>query len=583
MSIISWDEFVKQQKGEYELTLNPENLRLGDQVVRIDDGGRGIDFPAEGRNVETFEQKAWFQRHCRRVTIDLKRCLNRRPSGTDAAMSTAGTLPAIKGDLTALAKSTLNTRKLGRAWSAYRQMSLVSQSLVLSFHQHGQVDLEGAREAIDRLLDAVPETMAALLWLTHIREKSRYTFQHGLNVAIVGAAFAHAAGWDRKIQHNIALAGLLHDLGKVRISLKVLNKDGPLSKAESEHVRLHTTLGHELLSQNEGVPQSVSRAVLYHHERPDGKGYPEGLTREGIPALARLIGILDSYDAMTSIRFHRPAFSHQQALGEIWKQRQQQFDGPLAEAMCRFLGAAPPGTVVRLPDDRIAVAIQASAKGNWPVVRQLHRRGKGVEFGVEIDLAELSAAQDGGSFAITTLPEGFGRISMRELTRALPAVLAESEKDSSGKDSSESTFRERRRRARVDAPKGTRILVIDDALTIRRTLQHMLGQAAYRVSLAEDATSGLELAATEGPDLIILDIVLPDLSGFRALRRLRRDASTRHIPVIMISGNSGAIEKFFLQRVGADDFIHKPFGRLEVFSAIERLVRSGSLPKRVAG
>lgn len=582
MSIISWDEFVKQQKGEYELTLGPESLRLGDHVVRIDDGGRGIEFPAEGRQVETFEQKQWFHRHCRRVTIDLKRCLNRRPSGADAAQSSAGTLPAIKGEMTALGKSALSSRKLARAWSTYRQLSLVSQSLVLSFHQHGHIDVVGAREAIDRLIEATPEHMAALLWLTRIREKSRYTFQHGLNVAILGVAYAHAAGWDPRIQHTIALAGLLHDLGKVRVSLKVLNKAGSLSKAESEHVRLHTSLGHELLSQNEGVPLAVSRAVLYHHERPDGKGYPEGLTREGIPALARLIGILDAYDAMTSIRFHRTAFSHQQALGEIWKQRGQQFDGPMAEAFCRFLGTAPPGTLVRLPDDRIAVAIQASTKGNWPLVRQLHRRGKGAEFGVEIDLAEMSATHKDGKFSIMTLPEGFGRINMRELTRDLVAILAESEKDSSASEPSEKTFRERRRRPRVDAPKGTRILVIDDALTIRRTLQHMLGQASYHVSVAKDATSGLELAAEEGPDLIILDIVLPDLSGFRALRRLRRDARTRHVPVIMISGNSGAIEKFFLQRVGADDFIHKPFGRLEVFSAIERLVRSGSLPKRVA-
>ncbi len=582
MSIISWDEFVKQQKGEYELTLSPESLRLGDQVVRIDDGGRGIDFPADGRQVETFEQKQWFQRHCRRVTIDLKRCLNRRPSGADAALSSAGSLPRIQTDMSLLAKSTMSLCKLARAWAAYRQMSLVSQSLVLSFHQHGQVDLESAREAIDQLLDGLPHHLAVLLWLTRIREKSRYTFQHGLNVAIVGAGFAHAAGWDRKIQHTIALAGLLHDLGKVRVSLRVLNKETPLSKAESDHVRLHTRLGYELLSQNESVPSAVARAVLYHHERPDGKGYPEGLTRDGIPHLALLIGILDAYDAMTSTRFHRSALTHQQALGEIWKLRGQQFDTPLAEAFCRFLGVAPPGTLVRLPDDRIAVAMQASPKGSWPVVRQLHRRGKGTEFGVEIDLNEFSGSHDGKKFSITTLPEGFGRTSIRDLTRELPEILAKAERVSASPEPDEPTFKERRRRPRVDAPKGTKILVIDDALTIRRTLEHMLSQSGYRVSLAEDATTGLEMADQHGPDLIILDIVLPDLSGFRTLRRLRRDAGTRHIPVIMISGNSGAIEKFFLQRVGADDFIQKPFGRLEVFSAIERLVRAGTLSKRAA-
>ncbi|MEN1729735.1 MAG: response regulator, partial [Pseudomonadota bacterium] len=124
--------------------------------------------------------------------------------------------------------------------------------------------------------------------------------------------------------------------------------------------------------------------------------------------------------------------------------------------------------------------------------------------------------------------------------------------------------------------------VIDDALTIRETLRRMLTQTGYKVSVAETGEKGLALAEIEQPDLIFLDIVLPDLSGFRALRRLRSRASTQEMPVIMISGNSGAIEKFFLQRVGADDFIGKPFGRYEVFSAMERLIRAGALSQRMA-
>src|SRR5690606_32167225 len=130
----------------------------------------------------------------------------------------------------------------------YRRLSLVAQAQILSFHRHGQVEMTEASDAIDDMLEAMNEQLAALLWLTRIKEKSRYAFQHGLNVAILAAAFAHTAGWERKVCHAVALGGLLHDLGMMRVSLKVIRKAGPLSPAERDHVELHTRLGYELLA-----------------------------------------------------------------------------------------------------------------------------------------------------------------------------------------------------------------------------------------------------------------------------------------------------------------------------------------------
>lgn len=581
MSIISWDEFVKQKQGEYELTIAPGELKLGDLVVRVEGASENVAFPKEGHRVETFTQKMWFRNHCRRVVIDLHECLNRQSAGTDAAMTLLGRLPRIGGSLDALRQRRITASGLRAAWPVYRELSLNAQALILSFRRHGQIDLEGTREAIDGLIDALDSHLASLLWFIRIKESSRYAFQHGLRVAILGAGFGFAAGWDRKLIAAVALSGLLHDLGKMRINLKVLNKAGPLSSAELDHVRLHTRLGHKLLSQNKDVPVAVAQAVLSHHERPDGKGYPQGLTREEIPGLAKLIGLIDAYDAMTSTRPHRAAVSHQQALGEIWRQRDLQFDGELAEAFSRFLGWAPPGCLMRLPDARVVVALHASKRAGMPVVVQLHRRGDGIEFGVEIDLGQQVAGSGFDGKAATLLPDGFGDIVMRDLTRKLPRLLKAQTDRASSSALPDQPRKERRRRTRIDAPQGTRILVVDDSVTVRKALDNMLASTGYRVVAAEDGRSALERAEKLVPDLIFLDIVLPDVSGFRALRKLRRNEVTRNIPVIMISGNSGAVEEFFLHRVGADDFIHKPFGRFEVFSAMERLIRSGVLPQRV--
>jgi CheY-like chemotaxis protein len=141
---------------------------------------------------------------------------------------------------------------------------------------------------------------------------------------------------------------------------------------------------------------------------------------------------------------------------------------------------------------------------------------------------------------------------------------------------------DRRKTTRVNAQGGTRILVIDDSPTIVTLLKRMLQQNDYTTLEAFDAESGLELAFSELPDLIFLDIVLPGMDGFSALRALRRDPRTKAIPVVMISGNEQATEQFYVQRIGADDFMKKPFSRPEVFSRIERLLDPERVPRRLS-
>lgn len=140
---------------------------------------------------------------------------------------------------------------------------------------------------------------------------------------------------------------------------------------------------------------------------------------------------------------------------------------------------------------------------------------------------------------------------------------------------------ERRGKSRLNARAGTRILVVDDSATIVALLGRMLRQNDYTVLEAEDAETGLALARSDAPELIFLDIVLPGMDGFAALRQLRRDPQTRDIPVIMISGNEQATEQFYVHRIGADDFMKKPFARAEVFARIERLLDAQCVPRRL--
>lgn len=139
---------------------------------------------------------------------------------------------------------------------------------------------------------------------------------------------------------------------------------------------------------------------------------------------------------------------------------------------------------------------------------------------------------------------------------------------------------DRRNRKRKNARRGAIALIIDDSATVVAALRRILRSAGYVTHEAMDAERGLELVAQEQPDLIFLDIILPGMNGFGALRAIRKDPASQHIPVIMISGNEHATEQFYANRIGADDFMKKPFSRFEVFARIENLLDASRVPRR---
>ena len=141
---------------------------------------------------------------------------------------------------------------------------------------------------------------------------------------------------------------------------------------------------------------------------------------------------------------------------------------------------------------------------------------------------------------------------------------------------------DRREKPRVNAREGTVVLIVDDSPTIVAMLRKFLQQNGYQTLEAGDAEKGIDIARAERPHLIFLDIVLPGMNGFAALRALRKDPVTHGIPIVMISGNEQATEQFYAQRIGADDFMKKPFSRSEVFARIERLLDVDMVPKRPA-
>jgi DNA-binding response OmpR family regulator len=171
----------------------------------------------------------------------------------------------------------------------------------------------------------------------------------------------------------------------------------------------------------------------------------------------------------------------------------------------------------------------------------------------------------------------------KRLWSALPATEPEAKPATqSEQEAAEATWpaRDRRVHKRINAQRGLSVLIIDDSPTIVAALGRTLRTAGYVTIEAGDAEAGLKLAQQTKPCLIFLDIVLPGMNGFAALRLIRKDPQLHDTPVIMISGNEHATEQFYANRIGADDFMKKPFSRFEVFSRIEILLDSEQMPRR---
>ena len=135
-----------------------------------------------------------------------------------------------------------------------------------------------------------------------------------------------------------------------------------------------------------------------------------------------------------------------------------------------------------------------------------------------------------------------------------------------------SATQERRRHPRKRVPPGTSVLIIDDSKTMVAALGRMLRENNFKIFEALDGEAGLEVLRKNKPDLIFLDIILPGISGFDVLRRIRRSTYVGKVPVIIMSGNEAATEEYYVRRIGADDFMRKPCSRAEVFSRVERLL-----------
>jgi HD-GYP domain-containing protein (c-di-GMP phosphodiesterase class II) len=165
---------------------------------------------------------------------------------------------------------------------------------------------------------------------TALEARDPYLRGHSARVTSFAESLARMLGWAGERLEVLRLGGSLHDVGKIAVNPQVLRKPGPLTEEELAQIRRHPVTGARLVECFDDFEAALPY-VLHHHERWDGSGYPHGLRGETIPVEARLLGVADAFDAMTSKRAYRSALSVDQALNELRRCAGAQFDPDLAE------------------------------------------------------------------------------------------------------------------------------------------------------------------------------------------------------------------------------------------------------------
>jgi putative nucleotidyltransferase with HDIG domain len=178
----------------------------------------------------------------------------------------------------------------------------------------GTVGVDDVAPVISGISDSIDRNPTVFLSVTRLKSKDQVTFQHSLSVSALMIHFARYLDYDEATVRLLGMAGILHDVGKLDIPAEILNKEGRLEANEIEMIRAHPALGHSILSLQEGMPEIVLDVCLNHHERMDGRGYPNMLPASAISRYSRIATICDVYDAITSIRPYKKPWTPAEAL-----------------------------------------------------------------------------------------------------------------------------------------------------------------------------------------------------------------------------------------------------------------------------
>jgi HD-GYP domain-containing protein (c-di-GMP phosphodiesterase class II) len=256
-----------------------------------------------------------------------------------------------------------------------------------------QIAVDRIEPLVENMVESIFRNQDALLPLARLKNHDDYTFEHSVGVCALLVAFGRGMKLDKSAIKEMALGGLLHDVGKARIPDVILNKPGKLTDDEFSRMQSHVDQGVLLLRQTPGVSAIAMQVTAEHHERFDGTGYPHKLSGDAISLYGQMAAIVDVYDAISSDRIYHKGMPPTQALKKLLEWSSHHFDPQLVQAFIRAIGIYPTGALVQLESKRLGVVVEQNEKSLLePVVRIFYHAGK--QHYIPPEIVDLAKVQD---------------------------------------------------------------------------------------------------------------------------------------------------------------------------------------------
>ena len=401
-----------QRLSDTTLRMPVALLQVGMFVCRLDRPWLGTPFLMQGFLIENRDMLHQVQSLCSQVCVDTRKSLVKfkaRPGKTQAPPTLPASFDRDMAQMGLRSVLPTYTHTLKHVKEAMRGLSKGHPLNPDTLGKH--VD-----ECITALIDNIP----AMTWLSRVKSHDDYTYEHALHVSLLCMVFGIHCGWPRDEVRTVGLAGLLFDLGKLRIPKSLLTKPGPLTETEWQLFNEHPKWTRYLLEKS-GFGHDVIAACYYHHERPDGQGYPVHKLAGQVPLSARLIHILDAFDAMISYRPYAQQRTVYDAIRVLYKGRATEFDSALVDQFIELMGVYPIGTLVELSSGEVAVVIGQNHDARLlPKIAVVRDRNKQPVSERVVNLKHLTGNDGLPQFRVKTmLHDGSYGIFMQDYTRQL--------------------------------------------------------------------------------------------------------------------------------------------------------------------
>ncbi len=343
--------YVDERQKSHKIPIS--ELKIGMFVSKLDRDWMDTPFLMQGFVVETLEDIDLVAQYSEYVWVD-KLTVEWVPPQSRAVAN------MIKS--ASYKNKTEAKQEHAQALSTYKQARRLTKTLLDDLRFGTVIDTDQVKETVNDCVGSVLRNPDALIWMSRMRSEDEYTAEHCLNVCILAIAFGRHLGMSEADLHKVGICGLLHDVGKMRVPPEILNKPDKLTDKEFNIIKAHSIHGRNLLMSSSGLPDIAIDVAYSHHEKVDGSGYPRKLSAAGISEFARIITIVDAYDAMTAHRCYSRAKASTEALKIIFKDRGTHFDDRLALEFIKCVGLYPPGTLVELINGFIGIVLQTNQK-----------------------------------------------------------------------------------------------------------------------------------------------------------------------------------------------------------------------------